>query len=200
MEPLLQWLCDVGPAAPLIIFALLVITGFSLPVSEDLLLIASGVLASTVLPEYTLQLFLAAFFGSFISDCIAYGLGRIVGDKIYQMKAAQKMHRLASFYKKYGVLTLVVGRCIPFGIRNGVFMTAGAAKMQFYKFFIADAIACFGFSSLLFYLAYTCGKNYEALAASVHETGVLVGLGVLVALIGVGCYYFFVKRQKVAVS
>lgn len=196
MESLLVWLCELGPHAPLIIFALLVITGFSLPISEDLLLLASGALASTILPEYTLELFCAAFFGSFISDCIAYGLGRMVGDKIYQMKAANKMHRLAAFYKKYGVLTLFVGRCIPFGIRNGIFMTAGAAKMRFYTFLLTDAISCFGFSALLFYLSYSCGKNYDALAASVHQTSVLVGLGVLACLLVAGAWYF-IKRRAV---
>ena len=196
MESLLVWLCELGPHAPLIIFALLVVTGFSLPISEDLLLLASGALASTILPEYTVQLFCAAFFGSFISDFIAYGLGRMVGDKIYQMKAASKMHRLAAFYKKYGVLTLFVGRCIPFGIRNGIFMTAGAAKMQFYKFVITDGISCLGFSAVLFYLAYTCGKNYDALAHSVHQTSVLVGIVVLVCMLMGAAIYFFKKRRQ----
>ena len=196
MESLLLWLCEHGQNAPLIIFGLLIVTGFSLPVSEDLILISSGVLASTILPEYTLQLFCAAYFGSFISDCIAYGLGRMVGDKAYKMKTASKMHRMAAFYKKYGVLTLFVGRCIPFGIRNGIFMTAGAAKMKFYKFFISDGIACFIFSATLFYLAYSCGKNYEALAASVHQTGVLVGICLLVCLLLAGSYYFIAKRKK----
>src|SRR5690242_6172183 len=149
MESLLTWFCDVGPHAPLIIFALLVITGFSLPLSEDLLLLASGVLASTILPEYTVELFCAAYFGSFIADCIAYGLGRMVGDRIYQLKSSDKILRVQAFYKKYGVLTLFVGRLIPFGIRNAIFMTAGAAKMQFYKFVISDGVACLAFSSLL---------------------------------------------------
>jgi membrane protein DedA with SNARE-associated domain len=199
MESLLLWLVELGPHAPLIIFALLVVTGFSLPVSEDLLVLASGALASTILPGYTVQLFCAAFFGSFISDCIAYGLGRMVGDKIYQMKAATKMHRLAAFYKKYGVLTLFVGRCIPFGIRNGIFMTAGAAKMQFYKFLITDAISCLGFSALLFYLAYSCGKNYDALAASWHQTSVLVGIAALVCVLICAAFYIIKKRSPAPV-
>ncbi len=198
MESLIQWLVVAGPYAPLTIFALLVVTGFSLPVSEDLLLLAAGALASTILPEYTVELFCAAFFGSFISDCIAYGLGRMVGERASQMKG-QKMEKVANFYKKYGVLTLFVGRCIPFGLRNGIFMAAGAAKMQFYKFLITDGIACLGFSALLFYLAYLSGKNYEALYASVHGTSMVVGIALLVVAMAVGAY-FFAKRKKVVVS
>lgn len=190
MDSLLVWLSEVGPHAPLIIFALLAITGFSMPLSEDLLLLASGALASTILPEYTVELFCAAFFGSFLSDCIAYALGRMVGDKIYQ--TSDKMHKLAAFYSKYGVLALIVGRCIPFGVRNGVFMTAGAAKMKFYKFFLSDALSCLAFSGLLFYLAYTCGKNYESLAASIHN----VGIAALVAVVVGGAIFYIVRRRK----
>ncbi|MCE5293335.1 MAG: VTT domain-containing protein [Chlamydiales bacterium] len=193
MESLVTWFCEHGPYAPLVIFGLLVITGFSIPVSEDLILLASGALASTVLPEYTIALFCAAFFGSFISDCVAYGLGRVVGIKM----KSKKMVRLAAFYKKFGILTLFVGRCIPFGIRNGIFMTAGAGKMKFYKFLLTDGIACFLFSLLLFYLGFTCGKNYDALAASVHQTSVIVGIITLVCVALSVAFYYLTKRTKV---
>ena len=199
MESLLVWLSEHGPLAPLIIFGLLVVTGFSLPISEDLILLVSGVLASTILPEYTIYLFCAAFFGSFVSDCIAYGLGRFVGERMYQMKTSEKMRRLSLFYKKYGILTLFVGRFIPFGFRNGIFMTAGAAKMRFYKFLLTDGVACFGFSALLFYLAYSCGQNYEALAASVHQTSVLVGIALLGVIAVSFSMYYLVKRRKASV-
>ncbi len=200
MESLLSWLHEVGPHAPWIIFALLVVTGFSLPVSEDVLLLASGVLASTILPEYTVELFCAAYFGSFIADCIAFGLGRMVGDRINQLKSQDKIQRVRMFYKKYGVLTLFVGRLIPFGIRNAIFMTAGAAKMRFYKFLISDGIACLGFSSLLFYLAYSCGKNYESLSTSVHQTSAFVGATILL-LVAIGALvYYLKKRKKVAAT
>ena len=192
MESLVIWFCEHGPYAPLVIFGLLVVTGFSIPISEDLILLASGALASTVLPQYTIALFFAAFFGSFISDCIAYGLGRAVGIKM----KSKKMILLASFYKKYGILALFVGRCIPFGIRNGIFMTAGAGKMKFYKFLLTDAIACFFFSLLLFYLGYTCGKNYDALAASVHQTSVIVGIITLVCVALSFGFYYITKRKK----
>src|SRR5262245_29989718 len=160
MEFLVQWLFENGEYAPLVIFGLLMITGFSFPVSEDLLLIISGVLASTVIPERTLQLFLAAFLGSFFSDGIAYGMGRLFGAKV----CANKWEKLTLFYEKYGVLTLMVGRCIPFGLCNGIFMSAGAGKMPFGKFALSDGIACLLFSLSIFSLAYICGKNYEVLS------------------------------------
>ena len=43
---------------------------------------------------------------------------------------------MMGFYKKYGALTLVIGRFIPFGVRNAIFLTSGISKMPFAKFFI----------------------------------------------------------------
>jgi membrane protein DedA with SNARE-associated domain len=172
------------------------VTGFSLPVSEDLLLLASGVLASTVLPEYTWGLFLAALLGSYVSDVIAFVLGRLLGKKIYRTKS-DKMQKLASYYKKYGLVTLVVGRCIPFGVRNGIFMTAGASKMPFGKFLLSDGLACLAYSGLIFFIAYSCGKNYEQLVNVMHQTNIYVGLFAL-AFLGALSIYLIVKRRKKA--
>lgn len=187
MEALLVWLYELGPIAPLIIFAGLIITGFSLPLSEDLLIIASGVLASTVLSDYTLELFAACFLGSFLADCVAYLLGRLFGDKL-AIKKETRMQKLSSFYEKYGFWALFVGRCIPFGIRNGIFMTAGAAKMPFRKFLLSDGIACAGFSSLLFFLAYSCGKNYEVLLSYVQQTSYAIGISVCILIAAILLY------------
>lgn len=195
MESWVVWLCELGPYAPLLIFGLLIVTGFSLPVSEDLILLASGALASTLLPHLAVQLFLAAFLGSYFSDCIAFGLGRFFGGKFQRAKSEKQMGRLSSFYKKYGILTLFVGRLIPFGFRNGIFMTAGAGKMHFRTFLISDGIACLVFSGLLFFLAYSAGKNYESLAQSVQQASLGLGLFVLLC-IGALAIYLVTKRKK----
>lgn len=173
METLILWLCENSEHAVFYVFGLLVIAGFSLPISEDLLVLASGVVAATVLPEKSLQLFMAAFFGSLIADSIAYGLGRFFGDKIYNLKWF-KRGKISAFYEKYGIWTLVIGRCIPFGLRNGIFMSAGVAKMNFALFLLSDALACLAFSAALFSLAYTCGSNSEHLYHYVQQGGLIV--------------------------
>lgn len=197
MESIVLWLCENSNQAPFLIFFLLVVAGFSLPISEDLLVLASGVVASTVLPEKTIQLFLAALFGSYISDAIAYGLGRFFGDKLYKLKWFQKRQSqgqmLSQFYKKYGVWALVIGRCIPFGLRNGIFMTAGAAKMHFGRFMLSDGIACLAFSGALFSLAYSFGSNSESLYGHVQWGGIIIGV---IALLVVSVFAFISWRRK----
>ena len=197
MESILIWLSQNSEHAPLIIFSLLVIAGFSLPISEDLLLLTSGMLASTVIPEKTLALFLAVFFGSLASDVIAYALGRSFGDKIYGKKwfslaGRRRIDKLKAFYKKHGVWTLVLGRCIPFGVRNGIFMIAGVAKMRFATFLLSDTIACFVFSATLFFLAYSFASHFDLVCDYVYQ-GSLV-LGVVTAL--VVAIIVYKRRQK----
>jgi membrane-associated protein len=193
IEPLLLWLCEHAENAHWIIFWMLVIAGFSLPISEDLLLIASGVLASTIMPERTVHLFFAALLGSYLSDWIAYGIGRGLGSKIYAMKwfARAKKERLEAFYQKYGFWTLMVGRCIPFGLRNGIFMAAGAGKMPFGRFLLIDGLACLLFSTCLFYLAYVGGQNYEILYKYVYQAGVIV-----LAIIAFSVLFFWLKYRR----
>lgn len=197
MESLLFWLTEHCDQAPLLIFGLLVIAGFSLPISEDLLLIAGGVLASTVMPEKTVALFLAVFLGSYASDIIAYGLGRHFGEKIYCMKrlgasGQKKLDALRGFYVKYGIWALMIGRCIPFGLRNGIFMTAGAGKMHLGKFLVSDGLACLLFSSTLFYLAYSFGSNFDELSRYIHHGGIIA---LCIALLA-GLTLFILARRK----
>lgn len=201
MESLLFWLLEHLDQAPLLIFGLLVIAGFSLPISEDLLLIASGVLASTVIPEKTAELFLAVLLGSYASDIIAYALGRIFGKKIYTMKrwnlaGQKKLDSLQSFYAKYGIWALMIGRCIPFGLRNGIFMTAGAGKMHWGKFLLSDAVACALFSSTLFYLAYTFGENFDELSGLLHKWGILT----LILVVTLSLIALFIRWRKRALA
>ena len=204
MENVLQWLCQNAESAWLIVFFLLLLTGFSLPVSEDLLLIASGVLAGTVVPHHTIHLFLASFFGCFLSDIVAFLIGRYFGARLYATRwcsrivSQERVSGMQSFYKKYGVFAIGIGRCIPFGFRNGIFMTAGAGKMSFTKFLFTDGIACFIFSTAIFYLAYQFGKNYDVLYNTLHKTSLIIFF--IVASIAI-CYFVFYKvRKKITVS
>ena len=200
METLLQWLSLYADSAHYIIFALLILAGFSLPVSEEVMLIVSGVLASNVVPERTVHLFISSFLGCYFSDWIAYWLGRGIGDRLYRVKwlpfavTEKRIARLQWFYANYGFWTLFIGRFIPFGVRNGIFMTAGVGKMHFGKFACSDLVGCLFFSVLIFYLAYSFGKNYDALCHCVHQSNIIIFALFAIVVVGVGLYFWFRKR------
>lgn len=151
--------------APYLIFGLLCLAGFNIPVSEDLMIFISAILAAQN-PDYMPQLFAGVFLGAYISDLICYGvMGRYLGNKIFQIKflanmaPPERIEKVSKFYEKYGILTLLVGRFIPFGVRNALFLTAGLGKMNALKFAISDLIACTISCVSFFALYYTYGKT-----------------------------------------
>ena len=165
LEQLLEFIQSNVYLAPFVVFALLLLAGLNLPVSEDVMLFVSGVLAAEY-PDQTLHLFLGVFLGAYASDLICYALfGRYLGSKIFGMKffskkgVLKKMRTIESFYDKYGVLTLFFGRFIPFGVRNLLFITAGLGKMNTWKFALSDLCSCLISCSGYFWLYKTYGSS-----------------------------------------
>lgn len=190
IETIAEWLTIHADHAPFFIFGLLLLSGFSFPISEDLLVIASGVLASTVIPEQTFPIFAAVFLGSYMSDWIAYWIGRLLGTKLSKLSvfrytfSENRRSTIKRFFHKYGLLTLFIGRLIPFGMRNSVFMAAGAGGMRFGRFLLGDGLGCLVFSSTIFFLAYRAGENYDSLQRFLSSTGyiaAIVAIGSLIA-------------------
>ncbi len=201
IESVAQWLTVHGDQAPLFVFGLLLLTGFSFPVSEDVIVIASGVIAATVIPERTIPLFIAVYTGSFLSDWIAYWIGRLVGKQLVRIPLFQetlsdnRRKTISSFFKKYGFLTLFIGRLIPFGIRNSVFMAAGAGKMHFGKFLLSDGISCLLFSTTIFYLSFRAGENYRHVHSLLTSLGLVAAAVVIVSVVACSIWFHVQKRQ-----
>lgn len=151
--------------APFIVFGLLLLAGLNLPVSEDLMIFTCALLAAKN-PDYFHQLVIGLFLGAYLSDIICYSvMGRYFGTKIRKYKMFKKMvtdeqiEKVSDYYHKYGILTLIIGRFIPFGVRNALFFTAGLSKMNAVKFCIGDLIATLLSAGTYFYLYYTYGEQ-----------------------------------------
>ena len=201
IESIAQWLTVHGDQAPLFVFGLLLLTGFSFPLSEDVIVIASGVIAATVIPEKAIPLFIAVYLGSFLSDWIAYCIGRFLGTQLrkfrfFQEKLSSSRRKMISaFFQKYGFLTLFIGRLIPFGVRNSVFMAAGAGKMHFGRFLLSDGLSCLLFSSTVFYLSFRAGENYTQLHSSLRFFGFVAASVAVLSLIA-GSIWFYLQRNQ----
>lgn len=164
MEEIIIFIQSNIDIAPWLIFFVLLLAGLNLPVSEDAMLFISAILAAKN-PDMLYSLFFAVYMGAFFSDIICYWLGRTLGPRLWKiqffakMVSPERVDQMGQYYKKYGIITLVVGRFIPFGVRNALFLTAGLSKMNFAKFAFSDFLAC-SISSLAFFsLYYTYGEK-----------------------------------------
>lgn len=196
MDQLLELINANVQFAPFIIFGALLLAGFNLPVSEDAMLFISAILARNN-PEKLLWLFMGVFAGAYLSDLICYWLGRKFGPKLFSIKffsnmvSPKKLDRINHFYKRHGILTLLVGRFIPFGVRNALFLSAGLSKMNFLRFSLSDLAACI-ISNVFFFTLY---YHYGMTVVDYVKKGnmVIFGSAAIFALI-----YWIIKKKRKA--
>lgn len=194
MDTLLMFIQTHVAYAPWVIFGALMLAGFNIPVSEDAMLFVSAVLARSY-PSHLMPLFLAVYLGAYLSDLVCYGLGRVLGPKLFtieffaSMAPPERIEKIRRFYARYGTATILLGRFIPFGVRNGLFLTAGLGKMRFLKFALADLTAATITTVTYFSLYYQYG---EAVLAYVKE-GNLIIFALAAASASV---YFALKRKR----
>jgi membrane-associated protein len=181
--------------APFLIFGLLMLAGFNIPIPEDGMLFISGVLASHY-PQHLAALFTAVYLGAYFSDLICYWLGRLVGPKLLEIRffsnmvTPERREKIHAYYEKYGIVTLIFGRFIPFGVRNGLFLTAGLGKMTFVKFALSDLLACTISTVTFFSLYYHFGPT---VVAYVRDANILI-FGV--AGVALGVYLVTLRKRK----
>ncbi len=164
MEELIQIIQANVQYAPYIIFGALLLAGLNIPVSEDAMLFIYAILASSN-QDYLPHLFIGVYMGAYLSDLICYSLGRFLGPKLFEIRffanmvPPERIQKIHNFYEHYGIVTLLIGRFIPFGVRNALFLTAGLGQMHFLKFALADLLACTISTITFFTLYYHYGSS-----------------------------------------
>ena len=198
MDDLFTWIAAHAQQAHWFIFGAILLAGFNLPISIDVLLVGAAVLAATFVPQHTWHLYLAIFLGGYFSAWIAYWLGRLIGTKMCRFRwfqrllPLQRIEKIQKFYKKHGLWTLMLGRFIPFGIRNCIFISSGISRVSFYRFALQDLLACFVWSASMFYLFFSLGKNFQTLMGHLKTVNVIIILAFSVTIIAILWY----KRRK----
>ncbi len=145
----------------LIIFAECgLLLGFILP--GDSLLIAAGVFAAKgKLPID--GLIVLVVLASIVGYEVGYIIGRRIGPKLFKrddgfLFRREYIQKTEEFFKKYGVLTLVMARFVPH-VRTLVSSVAGAASMNRRQYFIFNVIGAILWGAGLVLLGYWLGSN-----------------------------------------
>ena len=198
LESLLNFITAHKEHAPWIVTGSLLLAGLNVPISIDVVLVFCAFLAATVMPESTYALYFSILGGCVVSGWIAYWSGRLFGRRLLQTRLmaklvpAQKVAKVEGYYQKYGIATLAVGRFIPFGIRNAIYISSGVSRMNFAKFACVDLLACTAWSSIMFYTFFHLGRNFEVLKQHLKVLNIFLFLAFSVTLITI----FWYKRRK----
>ena len=200
MDQLIEFAKTNAHMAHWILFGATRLAGINIPISIDLLMIIGATLAATLVPEHFYHLYFSLFIGCTVSAWLAYGIGKLLGSKflklplISQLIHSKRMDQVKIFYEKRGLLALAIGRFIPFGIRNCLYISSGMSKMPFAKFVFCDGLACALWSSLSFALYYKLGKNIDVVYSQVTRVNFALFLAFSVAVIGL---IWYKKKKKI---
>lgn len=198
METLLALISEHARYAHWYAFAAILLAGFGIPISIDAIFLLCAILAATVIPEHTWLLFAACTSGALLAAWIAYWFGRLLGKTVLHKPFFAKLlppHRLdkaKSFYERHGLKAFLVGRFIPFGARICLFMSSGISRMPFGQFIWKEAISCLTWSSIVFFLFYSLGQNYQVLYHYLKTFNVVV-----FSIFGIALTAFiWIKKRK----
>lgn len=199
-EIIVAWILENAPLAHWYVFFLIVLAGLNVPISIDLVAMTAGVIAAKIMPENTLKIFLFLWVGCMLSAYASFLFGRILARYASNSSIFKKVlpeNRLAKinkFYGKWGLLALILGRFIPFGMRNTLFISSGVSGSSFRKFIVRDAIASFIWSSTIFTIAIKYSAQKESLA-EILLTVTLFVVG-LFAVTGIVLFWYKSKSKK----
>lgn len=186
---------------PLVAFILLFLAGLNIPFSEDLIII-TGALICREEPKLLIPTFAATYCGVTMSDYFPYLTGKYILRKgrtklpfVSRLFPEKKLDKMHHYLEKYGIVTFIVGRFIPFGVRNTLFLSSGFFGLRLWRFALYDITAATISVSTLFFLVYCFGESIKKLFSVV---GVVLFLLLLLAIIFI--VFLRINRRKSTVD
>jgi membrane protein DedA with SNARE-associated domain len=186
---------------PLLVAALLV-AGFGVPIPEDVVLIAGGVLAhrTAQLPGSAAweSVLVALYVGAIGADCILFAVVRRYGEGLLGrapfrwLLTSDRRARVRRLFSEYGARALFVGRHLG-GVRAVVFAMAALEGVPFRVFLFWDGLAGLFTVPFVFGLGYLFSSHVstvaEGLARAEHWVLCALGVGSLLS-------WFFWRRRR----
>ena len=170
------------------ILAALLLGSLGVPIPEEMPIVAAGVLSHEGLARWWLAL-PVCIVGVLSGDLVLYWTGRRWGARVLGWRVVrrvltpQRAEWLEGAYREHAMKTVAMARHVT-GLRAAAFLTAGIARVPFWKFIVADAAAATVSVPLAFALAYLFTHQIGAILADVHRVERWLALVALLALAG----------------
>lgn len=195
LQQLIQQLPYLGVAA------VLLASGFGLPIPEDLPLLIGGYCCG--IGKADIRIMLPVAFAAVIGgDSIVYLLGRRYGHHVHRLPLLRRYLTQARLTKaelsfhSHGGKTLFLARFMP-GLRAAVYFSAGAFKIPYWKMLAFDGSAALLSVPLWVLLAWYFAHDLQRIKQ--WSAGANAGLVVAIVLVLVGFFgWKALKRRRLA--
>ena len=155
------------------LFLVLFAAGLGLPVPEEIPIVAAGILSHARVFRWWLAL-LVILTGALAGDAALYWAGHHWGERLLDWRPVRRVlsrkreARLLKAYRDHGVKILLTARHVM-GLRAAAFLTAGIARVPFWKFLVLDAAAAVLGVPVSFGLAYVFADQVYGVLQDVHR-------------------------------
>jgi membrane protein DedA with SNARE-associated domain len=170
------------------LFLILFLAGLGVPIPEELPIVTGGVLSHQLVLRWWITL-PVCFVGVLSGDIALYWIGHHWGERVLGWRPVRwvlspaREEQLKAAYRNHGVKIVFTARHVM-GLRAAAFLTAGIARVPFWKFLAVDGVAAFVSVPFGFFLAFLFADQVEQVFADVHRIERWITLGVLV-LVGI---------------
>lgn len=184
------------------IILFLILTGFGMPLPEELAVIAAGMMsAQGVLNVYLA--FAACMAGALVGDCVMYFMGYHFGHNLVRehprfahLLHADRQAQIEWMIRRHGLKVFLLARFLV-GIRGPVYLAAGTLRVPFRLFLIADAICATLVVGLFFALSYVFADEILGWFDVIRRAeGALTVLAAVAALLAVAWYWRKHRRSS----
>ena len=201
IESLENWFYAVVPHGPyLIVFLVLVATGFGLPLPEDAIILVAGYLCGIGSADPWLM-FPIVFFTIIAADALVFYLGRRYGHHVSSIPVLRRyitearLVKMENKLKQHGGKFIFVARFMP-GVRTAAMFAAGVLKVRYWTFFLYDGAAAGLSVPAIFFAAYFGADHLQAVKHYVAQSQLAMGILAVLVVIGVAIWLVYRKRQR----
>lgn len=199
MEYLIELLgAFTGPTAYALVFGVLLLCGFGLPIPEDVTLIAAGLIAFEGGADIWTMI-LVSFAGVMVGDSIVFLLGAKYGRKLTRrwffakILPPDRLDVVRGKFNEKGLKLLFAARFMP-GLRAPIFFSAGTFHIPYSKLLIYDGGAALLSVPAIVGAVYHFGPEIEGLIKKI-EGGILAVI-LLAILLVIGKWYITHRKLK----
>lgn len=190
MEALVEQLPYVG------VVLILVVSGFGLPIPEDVPLIIGGVMCG--LGDANIYIMLPLCFAAVIgADLTMFTLGRLHGDRLRRLPllrrylSDERLAKVADAYHAHVGKTLFTARFLP-GLRTPLFFTAGSVGISYTKMILFDGVAALISVPALVLAGYFGAEHKGPIMHWASRIEIMILLGIVAAVIS----FIVIKRWR----
>jgi membrane protein DedA with SNARE-associated domain len=180
------------------LFVFIVLTGFGLPLPEELAVVTAGLLAATG-KLVTAPALAVCMVAALLGDSAVFALGafarRHAGQKLaWWFPRVNEAHieRAETLLREHGFKVLFVARFLV-GLRFPVYLAVGASRMSFARFVLVDSVCVVAVVGTFFAISHHLGVRHgDAIFAEIQRGHVIATVAVVCLVVGA----YFVQRWR----